>query len=771
MLQCEIIRKILASSVDDSTVMPCNNNSPPRKKRSQTVGSTFSRQLNNLVANLDQTNPFFIRCIKPNTEKKPNQLDPSYVLPQLKNGGIVEALRILKLGFPTRCDYDQVWKRYSSIISSCGRPLDPETVNKRDFTEAILQHCGSDALMRNEYQLGLTKVFFRPGKQAFLEKLLQSGERLDSSTAEKVMKFLLMKHFFRVRSAIRVNLVFARRLRQMRAAKRVKQVFGVSYVVSKTFVHLLRRSRERKLKKAVLTIQSSWRSIASVRNLQQQKDGIRIIADFYRDYSLKRTLVNRITSRVNHRQVTSLQQQQERELLAQEMKKKREASRENTIQEYRRRLAAFQRQPATVSAIDSSSDPVVELLSKGQNFTVKDGPPVFVWVDTCENRVVWVSEDEQTIGSVPLRRLERAHFRAATSTSPCVVTLLQPNDEPMLSLQIPSMSIALRWRIALRYSLQSVKATGKLIRPADDPMRANQLAWKLMIQNEDMSRKLTELEARHRHLQEHARMLSSATSASPNGSLVRARGARNDQTSPNKHRSRSPEKALVDSSEHRRRGPSGSEACKENDSRSAQVDVDSASTGSTAIVPIMVCFPDGSRLSVKVSAKDTASIVVRKVASLVKLGGYEGMALFEVDPVTRKENVLRANDRVLDCRSMQSAGTTDNLESGNTPRLLFKRHSKSGMVSEPAAVSLVYWQTVYELVEGRLGVGEAELVELMALHRTIASSPIIPIGPLHNNAEIAQLKKLNPYLLIMNDIEAKERMNPNANRKEVIIHF
>jgi myosin-5 len=81
------------------------------KAQSFTVGSIFSRQLGHLIDNLNETTPFFIRCIKPNTAKRAGEFDNKYVLPQLKNGGILEALRILKLGYPSRCSYDKIWER------------------------------------------------------------------------------------------------------------------------------------------------------------------------------------------------------------------------------------------------------------------------------------------------------------------------------------------------------------------------------------------------------------------------------------------------------------------------------------------------------------------------------------------------------------------------------------------------------------------------------------------------------------------------------------
>ena len=64
------------------------------------------------MGTLVQCQPHFIRCIKPNPASQPGQLDPEYVLEQLRAGGVLEAVRIACAGFPTRKLF-----RYASIVS------------------------------------------------------------------------------------------------------------------------------------------------------------------------------------------------------------------------------------------------------------------------------------------------------------------------------------------------------------------------------------------------------------------------------------------------------------------------------------------------------------------------------------------------------------------------------------------------------------------------------------------------------------------------------
>ena len=68
------------------------------------------------MGTLVQCQPHFIRCIKPNPASQPGQLDPEYVLEQLRAGGVLEAVRIACAGFPTR----KLFRCDSIMLSSKG---------------------------------------------------------------------------------------------------------------------------------------------------------------------------------------------------------------------------------------------------------------------------------------------------------------------------------------------------------------------------------------------------------------------------------------------------------------------------------------------------------------------------------------------------------------------------------------------------------------------------------------------------------------------------
>lgn len=204
------------------------------------VSSVFSRQLQSLMDTLTATTPYFIRCIKPNMTKRPREFDADYVCPQLRYGGLIEALQIIKCGFPTRCSYERIHEQFGSILFSFRTPVN---LNKRDFAEAIVSICNkSDNLDKSTYQLGLSMIFFKPGKQEFFRKILELSAD-DITTAQKleIHHFLIHKRIVRMRGAVRGWL----RLRHLFILRKCQKAATIMNIIHKTMFRALKRARRR----------------------------------------------------------------------------------------------------------------------------------------------------------------------------------------------------------------------------------------------------------------------------------------------------------------------------------------------------------------------------------------------------------------------------------------------------------------------------------------------------------------------------------------------
>lgn len=83
-----------------------------------TQGSIFKASLITLMETLSVTNVHYIRCIKPNEQKKPWEFQPQQVLGQLRACGVLETIRISCAGYPTRWIYEEFAQRCVQIFSA-----------------------------------------------------------------------------------------------------------------------------------------------------------------------------------------------------------------------------------------------------------------------------------------------------------------------------------------------------------------------------------------------------------------------------------------------------------------------------------------------------------------------------------------------------------------------------------------------------------------------------------------------------------------------------
>lgn len=85
-----------------------------RVAKKPTLGSIFKASLISLMDTLSVTNVHYIRCIKPNEQKKAWEFQPQQVLGQLRACGVLETIRISCAGYPSRWTYEEFAERFVS---------------------------------------------------------------------------------------------------------------------------------------------------------------------------------------------------------------------------------------------------------------------------------------------------------------------------------------------------------------------------------------------------------------------------------------------------------------------------------------------------------------------------------------------------------------------------------------------------------------------------------------------------------------------------------
>ncbi|XP_068447209.1 unconventional myosin-Va [Clinocottus analis] len=133
-----------------------------------TVGFQFRQSLQMLMDTLNNTTPHYVRCIKPNDLKEAFMFDPRRTVQQLRACGVLETIRISAAGFPSRWTYEEFFCRYRLLLRGPQLPQQAQASCRHTLPQLI-----PDA---DQYCFGKTKVFFRAGQVALLERL--RAERL-----------------------------------------------------------------------------------------------------------------------------------------------------------------------------------------------------------------------------------------------------------------------------------------------------------------------------------------------------------------------------------------------------------------------------------------------------------------------------------------------------------------------------------------------------------------------------------------------------------------
>merc|ERR1719195_57455 len=129
----------------------------------KTVSSVYLVSLGELMTTLHTCEPHFVRCLVPNTHKKPGDVEPPLIMHQLTCNGVLEGIRICMRGFPNRMLYPDFKMRYACL----GQAEIASSSDNKTATYALMDKIGFD---RERYRLGHTLVFFRAGSLAKLEE-------------------------------------------------------------------------------------------------------------------------------------------------------------------------------------------------------------------------------------------------------------------------------------------------------------------------------------------------------------------------------------------------------------------------------------------------------------------------------------------------------------------------------------------------------------------------------------------------------------------------
>jgi hypothetical protein len=151
----------------------------PNSSSKVTLLSGFQTQLGSLMSELEDSNPHFVRCIKPNETKSSSIFNEDLVLQQLRYSGVLEAIQIRKKGYPARRLHKEFVNLYGGLNTHIRAELRGDDLSVTDKCELLVATLQEDAMEENEALLSLfdgniaigkSSVFFRHNLLKYLEK-------------------------------------------------------------------------------------------------------------------------------------------------------------------------------------------------------------------------------------------------------------------------------------------------------------------------------------------------------------------------------------------------------------------------------------------------------------------------------------------------------------------------------------------------------------------------------------------------------------------------
>uniref|UniRef100_A0A8B9K909 Myosin VB n=1 Tax=Astyanax mexicanus TaxID=7994 RepID=A0A8B9K909_ASTMX len=194
------------------------------------IGS-FRNSLHLLMETLNATTPHYVRCIKPNDSKEAFVFDSRRAVQQLRACGVLETIRISAAGYPSRWTYLDFYSRYRVLMTK----KDMTVGDKKQVCRNLLESLIKDP---DKFQFGKTKIFFRAGQVAYLEKLRADKFRFACIKIQKTVRGWLQR----------------RRYLKIRKSAITLQRYGRGYLARKHAEYL-------RLTKAALICQKQYRMV------------------------------------------------------------------------------------------------------------------------------------------------------------------------------------------------------------------------------------------------------------------------------------------------------------------------------------------------------------------------------------------------------------------------------------------------------------------------------------------------------------------------------
>ncbi|XP_056304020.1 unconventional myosin-IXb isoform X3 [Danio aesculapii] len=200
-----------------------------KKKRPPSISAQFQTSLSKLLETLGKAEPFFIRCLRSNAEKKEMCFDEALIVQQLRYTGMLETVRIRRSGYGAKYTFQEFTEQFRVLL--------PKNAASLEDISSLLLRLGFD---HTTYQIGKTKVYLKELERQKLQDILHK---------DVMCKIIFLQRWFRSK-------LERREFMRMREA---------AILIQRSW----HRFRKERFYQAALLIQTAWRG--SKQKAQYQK--------------------------------------------------------------------------------------------------------------------------------------------------------------------------------------------------------------------------------------------------------------------------------------------------------------------------------------------------------------------------------------------------------------------------------------------------------------------------------------------------------------------
>ena len=272
-------------------------------KNEKFLGLKFCKEMKQLKKELKLCDHHYVRCLKPNEEKKAHLFYSNFVFNQIQYLGILATVQVRKNGFPMRRTYEDFYENYKIILS---KTVDKSNCDYMELCKEIIVYLIGDEeanSLKEQYLFGKTKIYM---KQSFNQKLeLKKVEilkkKIDAVSVIKVAIVNIKKRTkvnrisnstIKIQNYLKVNRFKIKVKTKKDKIKRIQSLY-----------HTYNLKKEMYFKnKNYLIIQNSLKILVAKKKLQQKKNLMKFLSinlQIYRD-KMKQIHIKKVKKAVSY---------------------------------------------------------------------------------------------------------------------------------------------------------------------------------------------------------------------------------------------------------------------------------------------------------------------------------------------------------------------------------------------------------------------------------------------------------------------------------------